>query len=99
VQAVGALAQVDDELRHVALHLLDALAQPVGRRGHVGDVRAGLGLGRIADLLGAALGRLDDRLDLLARLRGQRCGGGGLAAHLVDSSAMRSRWASTAAGS
>ena len=84
MQPVGAPAQVDDELRHVALHLLDALAQPVGRRGHVRDVLAGLGLGGVADLLGAALGRLDDRLDLLARLRGQWRGGRGPAAQLVD---------------
>ncbi len=83
-QPVGALAQVDDELRHVALHLLDALAQPVGRRGHVRHVLAGLGLRGVADLLGAALGRLDDRLDLLARLRGQRRGRGDAPAHLVD---------------
>jgi len=81
---VGALAQIDDELRHVALHLLDALAQPVGRRGHVSDVLAGLGLGRVADLLGAALGRLDDGLDLVAGLGGQRRRGSRLAAHLVD---------------
>ncbi len=83
-QAVGALAQIDDELRHVALHLLDALAQAVGRRGHVRDVLVSLGLRGVADLLGAPLGGLDDRLDLLAGLRGQRRRGGRLAAHLVD---------------
>ena len=49
-----------------------------------GDVLAGLGLGGVADLLRAALGRLDDRLDLLAGLRGRRRGAGGLPAHLVD---------------
>ena len=48
------------------------------------DVLAGLGLGGVAHLLRAAFGRLDDRLDLLARLRGQRRGRGGRAAHLVD---------------
>ena len=71
-QALGACAQVEDELRHVALHLLDALAQAVGRRGHVRHVLAGLGLRRGADLLRAALGRLDDRLHLIAGLRRQR---------------------------
>ena len=99
-QAVGALAQVDDELRHVALHLLDALAQPVGRRGHVRDVLVRLGLRGVADLLGAALGGLDDRLDLLAGLRGQRRGRGDAWRRISStSSAIRSRWASTAAGS
>ena len=83
-QALGARAQIDDELRDVALHLLDALAQAVGRRGHAGHVLAGLGLRRVADLLRAALGRLDDRLDLLAGLRGQRRGDGGLPAQLLD---------------
>ena len=83
-QAVGALAQVDDELRHVTLHLLDALAQPIGRRGDVRDVLARLGLRGLADLLGAALGGLDDRLDLLAGLRGQRRGRRGPAAQVVD---------------
>ena len=83
-QALGARAQVDDELRHVALHLLDALAQAVGRGGDAGHVLAGLGVRRVADLLRAALGRLDDRLDLLAGLRRQRRRGGRLPAQVVD---------------
>ena len=45
---------------------------------------ARLRLGAVADLLGAPLGRLDDRLDLLAGLRRQRRGRGGLPAHVVD---------------
>ena len=83
-QALGARAQIDDELRDVALHLLDALAQGVGRRGDPGHVLARVGVGRVADLLRSALGRLDDRLDLVARLRGQRGGHGGLPAQLLD---------------
>jgi len=52
-------------------------------------VLARLGLGRVADLLGAALGGLDDRLDLLAGLRRERRGRRrrgcrGLAAQLLD---------------
>jgi hypothetical protein len=83
-QALGARTQVEDELRHVALHLLDALAQAVGRRGDPGHVLAGLGAGRVVDLLRAALGRLDDRLDLIAGLRRERRGDGGLPAQLVE---------------
>jgi hypothetical protein len=84
VQALDVRPQVDPHLHDVALHLLDPPPQPLGGLGHARDVLAGLDLGGLADLLRAALGRLDDRLDLLAGLLGDRRGLGGAALQRLD---------------
>jgi hypothetical protein len=55
----------------VGLHLLDARAEVLGSLGDVGDALCGLGARGRADLLGAALGGLDDRADLLSGLLGE----------------------------
>ena len=72
VEAPGAVAQPGHQLGDVLFQPLDARPQPVGGLGRVGQALLGLALGRGADLVRPALGRLDDRLDLRAGLGRER---------------------------